>query len=146
MGASLAASIEFREQGIIVNGEQMSNGEIRFRMIDRDGNGYIRTETTVGGWQNSHSHKTLSETYVVERGWMGFAKLVDKNLAVTVLSKGGMVTTPVGICHNVYLPAGAIIHTIKHGGICEQSDWFPCPHLDELSKKLSEDEIFLSGY
>lgn len=143
MGTSLAAEIEFREQGIVVNGEQMPNGELRFRMIDRDGNGYIRTETTVGGWQNSHRHKSLSETYVVERGWMGFAEIVDGELLVRIFTEGQSVTTPIDICHNVYLPSGAIIHTVKHGGICGSSDWISCPDLDAASRGLSEKAIYL---
>ncbi len=143
MGASLAATIEFREQGIVINGEEMPNGELRFRMIDRDGNGYIRTETAVGGWQNSHSHKALCETYVVEQGWMGFAEFLDGKMKLSLLSKGETVTTPIGMYHNVYLPSGAIIHTVKHGGASGAADWTPCTHLDELSKLVREDEILL---
>jgi mannose-6-phosphate isomerase-like protein (cupin superfamily) len=134
-------SNKFSENGITINHQEMPNGELRFRMMDENGNGYIRTVTTVGGWQNSHSHNELCETYVVEQGWMGFAKLLDGKLTLNVLSKGETVTTPIGMCHNVYLPSGAIIHTVKHGGASGITDWTPCQKLDELSKGLHEHEI-----
>jgi len=44
----------------------------------------------------------------------------------------GVVTTPVGQVHNVYLPEGAVIHTIKHGSNGASDDWHPAPEFDAV--------------
>ena len=44
-----------------------TNQEARFRLNCNDGTAYIRTQTQneAAGWQNSHYHKGLLETYIV---------------------------------------------------------------------------------
>ena len=70
------------EHGISVRHSKMlTNNELRFRMNAEDGSAYIRTVTTKEsqGWQNAHYHKYLKETYLVEKGWIGYVeKLNDK--------------------------------------------------------------------
>ena len=58
----------------------------------------------------------------------------------------GIFTTDIGEAHNIYLPKGAIIHTVKHGSTGEgQVDWIPEKILDELTKAFSESEILRLG-
>src|SRR5690242_10293711 len=61
--------------GIVTRHEQMDNGEYRFRLLASDGSAYSRTVAgDRGAWQNSHSHNTARETYIVQSGWMAFAQ------------------------------------------------------------------------
>lgn len=131
------------QHGITTNHQQMPNGELRFRLIGPDGSAYIRTVAgPKGGWQNSHYHHQLRETYIVEKGWMVMAELDDDGaLSFHKLNAGDIRTSPVKRAHNVFLPAGAVIHTVKHCVQEKQDDWHPFPSLDELTKGLSEDEL-----
>lgn len=67
--------IEVESDGTTVNKEVMDNGEVRTRLISADNSAYIRTEASDnGGWQNSHYHLEHEETYIVQKGWVGFAE------------------------------------------------------------------------
>ncbi len=59
---------EARSKGVSIEHNQMPNGEFRFRLKHEDGTAYIRTEVTdSGGWQKSHYHRGVRETYIVQR-------------------------------------------------------------------------------
>jgi hypothetical protein len=63
---------------------------------------------------------------------------------ITIYRTGGIVTTVQGVAHNIYLPAGAIIHTVKHNGQGGK-DWDAAPDLDEHTKQLKESDILRMG-
>ena len=122
--------------------EIMDNLERRFRLRTADGNGYILTRSPEGGWQRSHSHHHLAETYVVEKGWMIFvvASAVEgEPPSVTKVEPGGVITSPVGRIHNVYLSSGSEIHTIKHGGQNGERDWEAAPEFDRVTATIPVD-------
>lgn len=123
----------------------MDNGEMRFYLESlTDHSSYVRTEMPQNekGWQNSHSHKGIIETFVVQSGWIGFVELhADHTLGLRVYKNGEVFTTEPGKAHNVYMPAGAVIHTIKHGDCSDPKDWIASPELDALTKSLTEEEI-----
>lgn len=121
--------------------ERMPNGELRARFVSPDGNNYIRTEAgSDGAWQNAHYHTALRETYVVEKGWMAYATDDEDTLSVSVLWPHELVTTQPRQPHNVYLPAGAVIHTIKHGATSSK-DWTPHDPLTAKCATLAEKQI-----
>lgn len=127
--------------GVVCAHERMDNGELRFRLRSPDGSAYIRTVAgTIGAWQKSHFHKTVRETYIVQDGWMAMATLRQKKPVIQRFAAGGIVTTKPFEHHNVYLPAHAVIHTVKHGN-GEGNDWWKSLELDELIKNVSEQEI-----
>jgi hypothetical protein len=66
-------------------------------------------------WQDAHYHKSVKETYIVQRGWIGFAEKVGDSFRLRILKEGAIVTSQPGIHHNVFMPDGAVIHTVKHG-------------------------------
>lgn len=102
--------------GISTMHERMDNGELRFRLRHNAGSAYCRTEASASsGWQRSHYHRHVRETYVVEKGWMAFADLRGEELNVRIFKPGEVFTTEAGVVHNVYLPPDAVIHTVKHG-------------------------------
>jgi hypothetical protein len=140
------SAVECKELGIDFLCSRMDNEELRFRIIDEKGWGYILTKMpeTVCGWQNSHYHKGISETYIVQKGWIGFAELLPNGeITMKVYRKNDQFSTLPGHAHNVYMAAGAITHTVKHGNCSLVNDWFESPELDTKTKSLSEDEIFL---
>ncbi|MCX5653487.1 MAG: hypothetical protein NTY65_02395 [Planctomycetota bacterium] len=127
--------------GMYNNHERMDNGEMRFRLMSTDGSGYIRTVAgAAGAWQNSHSHAHIVETYIVQTGWMVLAELRNGQLVPLKLEPREIVTTEIGVIHNVYLPPHAVIHTVKHGDWPEE-DWIQSHEFDEMTKHLSEEEI-----
>lgn len=127
--------------GITCPHEQMPNGELRFRLVSSDGSAYIKTVASpVGGWQNSHYHENIYETYIVQSGWMAFASLRDECLIIEKYNQGDVVTTKCNEPHNVYLPANAVIHTVKHG-FSKVRDWLPVPDLDRQTKNLTEKDL-----
>lgn len=144
MAGALIGAAEAEERfGVRARHEVMENGELRFRLIGNDGNAYIRTTTTIGGWQRSHSHQRTYETYIVEAGWIAFATLAQASgdMVVEVHDSGSVFTTPLNVPHNVYLPAGATIHTVKHGSSDAAPDWQASDELDRLTRHLSEEKI-----
>lgn len=115
---------------------RLDTGELRFRlMCGRDGNGYVRTEAAASGWQRSHFHKRTLETYIVERGWMMLAVAPSRASGkphLQYLGPRSLVTTSLHKVHNVYLPKGAVVHTVKHGGRIAEDDWHAAPAFDEI--------------
>lgn len=116
MPTKIANKEALQTHGISTLHETMENGERRFRLKHVSGSAYIRTEAgPTSGWQSSHYHKHIRETYVVEQAWMVFAELRSGEMLLTLLNPGEIVTTEPGVVHNVYLPPNAVIHTVKHG-------------------------------
>ncbi len=131
------------KHGVFNNHEQMPNGEYRFRLASKDGSSYIRTVAERGGWQSRHHHKRLRETYIVQHGWMVIVQWLPDGRSSCRLLPGGIITTKPSIPHNIYLPSGAIIHTVKHGGEGE-SDWHSDEAFDEeMVEKLTEEAAIL---
>lgn len=123
--------------GIEAKHDLMDNGERRFRLIcSADGSSYCRTSASEqGGWQNSHYHKSVSELYVVQSGWMAYAEKTDAGLRVAVLKEGESITFKPFEQHNIYLSPLSVIHTIKYGEAMEK-DWFASLELDRLTLQL----------
>jgi hypothetical protein len=129
-------------QGITTRHERMANNERRYRLTAADGSGYIRTvASSVGMWQNSHFHKELLETYIVQSGWAGLAELIDGELRWTILEAGDVFTTTPLTPHNLYMAGNAVMHTVKHGSVANGVDWHASPELDSLTKGLSESDV-----
>lgn len=140
--------------GIKVSGSLMDNGEYRFRLMNGEqfsSTGYIMTkmpDDIVGAWQKSHSHKQLTETYIVQEGWIGYASLSDFETtkpSLFVYRPGQVFTVPAGLIHNVFMPPGSCIHTVKHGDCSLEKDWWSSPRLDELLVGIGERELILQG-
>jgi len=133
--------IEIGSDGTTVNREVMDNGELRTRLISADNSAYIRTEASeYGDWQNSHFHLEHEETYIVQKGWVGLAELVNGCLNLRTVKENLLYTVKTMVPHNLYLPANTIIHTVKHGSV-KQGDWHKSKELDVLTKHLSEKNI-----
>lgn len=97
------------------------DGERRFRLLNQDGTGYIRTEypkINSGNWQEAHYHRSVTETYIIQERWIAFADNTNGMRRVRILKAGEIVTVPPLISHNVYLSPGCVFHTIKHGVAC----------------------------
>ena len=124
----------------------MPNGELRFRLINSDGNNYIRTEASkTSGWQKAHKHNNLQETYIVEKGWMALAEKVGESIEISLFSQNEVVTTMQNVVHNVYLPSHAVIHTVKHGNQVEK-DYHPNDEFTDRCRALSEDMLLKQGF
>jgi len=124
--------------------EIMPNGESRTKMKFFDGSEYIltsRAECADGAWQNSHYHKSISETFVVQKGLVASAHFINKALSLEFYHVGEVFTFRTNEPHNIYLFGGAIIHTVKQGE-SRGRDWHASPELDALTKDLSEQDIF----
>ena len=133
---------EITEHGISTNHEIMDNGELRFRLVSSDGSCYIRTVAPEKGvWQNSHHHATISETAIVQKGWVAFAEYINEKLVLRKIETGEMFTTKPGVPHNMYLPKNSVIHCVKHGD-CSVNDWIASPVLDKLTKSLTEKDLY----
>ena|ERR1022692_1952841 len=123
----------------------MDNGELRYRLVATDGSAYVRVEASAdGGWQNSHYHKAVLETYIVQKEWAAFVELVDACVQWRIMMPGDVYTTRREVSHNVYLPARAVIHVVKHCGTGAGNDWYSDEMLDSRTKHLSEDEVLLN--
>ena len=130
------------EYGVITSHSRMDNGELRFRIVAIDGSTYVRVEATAdSGWQNSHYHRAVLETYIVQKEWAAFAELEDGEVVCKIMQSGDVYTTRSGISHNIYLPAHAVIHVVKHGGTAEENDWYGDELLDSKTKRMSEEQI-----
>jgi|SaaInlStandDraft_2_1057019.scaffolds.fasta_scaffold01263_13 mannose-6-phosphate isomerase-like protein (cupin superfamily) len=140
---SISQETADKEFGISVDHERMPGGELRFRLVSDDGSSYIRTVTSeTGGWQKSHYHRNIQETYVVQRGWMILARMDARALRFVKLEANDSVTSLPMTPHNVYLPSDSVIHTIKHGGT-PQGDRISDPNLDALTLNLSEKQALV---
>jgi len=130
------------EFGVNAHHSRMDNGELRYRLESKDGSAYVRVEASeAGGWQNSHYHKSVLETYIIQDKWAAFAELQGDDVLWRIMRPGDVYTTRREVSHNVYLPALAVIHVVKHGSSTELSDWFSDTALDMKTKHLSEEEL-----
>jgi|GEM_PF-524877 len=124
----------------------MEDGEIRIRMLDvKDNSGCILTMRpggSGGAWQNSHSHTNFTELYMVQSGWMGYGVLQPGGtVSFEVYREGQFFLTRKNEAHNIYLPEGARIYTIKYSDAEVGKDWSASPELDRLTKDVSEEEL-----
>jgi len=118
----------------------MDNKELRFRLVSDKGSSYILTQSTeTNGWQKSHVHYKKREVYVVEKGVVLMAQLVDTEVKLTKLCENDVVSVPVGVPHNVRMSDGAVLHALKYGS--HDEDWTACPELDALLKDLDVESI-----
>ncbi len=146
---------EMRKSGVAIDGRIMDNGETRISLKVGQ-RGYIWTEPSTykaPKWQNAHHHKGLRETYIVERGKIALAYVhrmspAIKYCLVQVFEQGQIFTNQPGEDHNVYLFAGAAIHTVQHGEPVPNPkktsgvDWYEADaDFDAWSKSLSETDI-----
>ena len=107
--------------GIVAVHSRAEDGELRFRLVKSDGTEYVRTEAAPdGAWQDAHSHENVQETYIVQTGWIGYAELNDGDIAIRIYREGDVFTAPSSVIHNIYMPKGAVIHTIKHGNVAKE--------------------------
>ena len=138
----LISEVEAHLLGIDTFHQEMDNGERRFRLVSSDGSSYIRTEASNhGGWQRSHYHKSLTELYVVQKGWLVYAEYAsDDQVVLKNLEQGESI-----LHHNLYMSAYCVTHVIKYGGEIE-NDWYPSPELDKLTIHLPESEIARMRY
>jgi hypothetical protein len=133
---------EARAKGVSTEHNEMPSGERRFRLKHDDGTAYSRTEATAsGGWQNSHYHRTVRETYIVQRGKMALAELVEGTLRLCVFGPNEICTTKPNVAHNVYLYGNSVIHSLKHGDAGHHADWHASPRLDAKTVHLDEAAI-----
>src|ERR1700712_5421056 len=94
---------EARAKGISTEHSEMPSGERRFRLKHDDGTAYSRTEATArGGWQKSHYHRTVRETYIVQRGKMASAELVAGAFKLRTFGPNEICTTAPNVSHNIY--------------------------------------------
>ncbi|WP_458125958.1 cupin domain-containing protein [Paenibacillus sp. Z3-2] len=131
------------ETGVKTSFEQMANGEQKYKMIAEDGSYYCRTvASSQGAWQNSHVHVNVTEFYMVQSGWIAYARYGDDQmLSIRVMREGEHIVVQPGVHHNIYMSANSVIHTIKHG-TNTSSDWTASPELDRLTQSLTEKELF----
>lgn len=80
------------------------------------------------------------ETYIVQSGWMALAQRHEQGVTLQVYRPSQLLTTGPHVSHNVYLPAGAVIHTVKYGD-ASRSNWHADAELDRLTKPITEDQI-----
>jgi hypothetical protein len=133
---------EARAKGVWTHHSEMPNGELRFRLRHDDGTGYSRTEAgDGGGWQKSHHHRTVRETYITQHGRIAFAELIDGELRIRVFGPHEICTTEPNVPHNVYLYRDTVIHTVKHGDEGSVADLHADPSLDEKVDHLNEADI-----
>lgn len=136
---------EAQASGVEVNFEKMANGEKRYRLVSADGSGYCRTEGSgAGAWQNSHYHKSASEFYLVQSGWIVYAELNESGEGeFRILREGESVLVTPLVHHNIYMSADSVIHTIKYGGAEDTVDWFASEELDTFIQLHAEDGKYL---
>jgi hypothetical protein len=142
MSSSAISCDEAKSLGVWTEHQRMPNGELRFRLRNEDGSAYIRTQSTSeGGWQKSHYHVSVRETYIVQVGQIALAESVADRVIIRVFRAGQMFTTEPMVPHNIFMFRESIIHTVKHGSDGQVSDWHPVPSLDQRTAHLSETEI-----
>ena len=125
--------------GISTYHQVMDNGEYRFRLLKSDGSAYIRTEaSSTGAWQSSHFHSSVKETYIVQSGWIVYAEFMNGERRLTLYRAGQLFTAQPGAIHNVYMPADAVVHTVKHGSALTEDRI-----ADEITKRFDEDTQLL---
>ncbi|MGN7761464.1 hypothetical protein [Paenibacillus sp. 22594] len=128
--------------GIDTMHQEMDTGERRFRLVCSDGSSYVRTEASnTGGWQNSHYHKSLTEFYVVQKGWLVYTEYSsDDKLIMKYLEQGDSILVKPFVHHNLFMSANTVTHVIKYGGGIG-NDWHPSPELDKLTIHIAEADL-----
>lgn len=105
-----------KKHKIFTRHHEMDNGELRFRLLRDDGIGCAITEAgSKGFWQESHFHKSVKETYIIQKGWVACAKLQNEKCKIQIFKEDEIFTIEPEVSHNLYLSKGAVIYTIKHG-------------------------------
>jgi hypothetical protein len=133
---------EAKQKGVTTRHQRMPNGEARYRLVSGNGPSYILTVASdVGSWQNSHFHQRTLETHIVQEGWVAYVEQHPTQTTWTILRKGDIRTAPINVPHNIYLSAGAVLHTVKHGDVTSEPDWHASEDLDRITKCVPEDEI-----
>lgn len=132
--------VEASKYGISTVHHEMDNGELRFRLVSDKGSSYILTQSTDNnGWQRSHVHYKKREVFVVEKGVVLMAQLVDNEVKLTRLCENDVVSVPVGIPHNVRMSDNAVLHALKYG--TQDEDWNSCEKLDEMLCEIDTDHL-----
>jgi hypothetical protein len=130
---------QLEQYGIRLKHNKMDNGELRFRLLGKDGSCYIRTESSSdSGWQNSHYHTKLSELCLVQEGWILYAELVDGRVVFKKYTANDHFIIRPMVPHNSYMAPNSILHTIKFGD-CADADWIACEQLDAMLREISID-------
>jgi hypothetical protein len=127
--------------GISMCHQRMDNGELRFRLIKDDGTAYVRTEAgSSGSWQESHCHKNVKETCVVQKGWIACAKMCNERCTIQVFREDEIFTIEPSTAHNIYMAKGSVIHTVKHGASKKENRILngETEKLDKIVQNLSE--------
>ncbi|MBQ7316941.1 MAG: hypothetical protein IJW90_07470 [Clostridia bacterium] len=125
------------QHGIHTIHHEMDNGEKRFRLVSEHGSSYILTQGNVNScWQKSHVHDHKREYYIVERGYVLLARMIDGKVKIDKFCENDSFSVSPGIAHNVWMSDNAILHTVKFGA--KEDDWNNCEELDAL---LSEVDI-----
>jgi len=130
--------------GITTLHQEMDNGQYRFRLLKSDGTAYIRTESMLrGAWESSHYHAHVKETYIVQRGWIAYAQLIENQRRIRIFRAGELFTTDSCVVHNIYMPLGSVIHVIKHGDTKtkDRIQDETTRHFDTITEPLIEGEI-----
>ena len=137
---------EAEDLGVSTLHEEMDNGELRFRLRSHDGSSYIRTQSAPdSGWQNSHLHRYVHELNVIQQGAMVVVEEREGKLSVHVIRTGEFYLCPLNVPHNSYMAPGTVAHTVKYGLNLPQTDWVPCPHLDEVCRTLDPEALLKDG-
>lgn len=123
---------DFVQYGILISGNVMENGEMRFRLSSAN-SAYIRTETKdKTGWQNSHYHSEQTECFLIEKGEAVLAVIENGQVIIQRFHSGDFFCVDPMVPHNMKLSKNGVVHAVKYGG---QPDWRACPELDEHLRK-----------
>ncbi len=115
--------------GISTHHEKMDNGELRFR-LSTDSSSYILTRSSdQPKWQNSHFHTVKKEWYLVEKGEILIARIIQDKVILTRLRKEHSLLIEPSVIHNVFLYPDTVLHALKLGKTAD-SDWHPAKALD----------------
>jgi hypothetical protein len=149
--------LAFQNAGLELKHKVMSNGEHRYSVNLPDGSSFILTVAgDEGAWQDAHRHrgKGFLEVYTVIKGWIAGAFVPGASESSQPQLRRWVKGESFSFCnepHNIYLPAGAIIHTTKVAGRPvgnperKNTDWWPDYVLDKWSKAFSEEKLLLAA-
>lgn len=136
----------FKEHGItevLGVAKVTEDGEKRAALRLDDGSSVTLTHRGgKSGWQDAHVHYAVIEHYLVLSGWMGLAihiKGAGLKYVARYTPAGGFVAIPDGVPHNVYLPQGTVISTVKQ--VLSQgygADWEADPALQRFCDEVDE--------
>lgn len=131
-------------RNILIENEEMQNGETRFRVKWEDFSGVnITTSSNNAEWQNAHYHKYNKELYVVQKGKIVMViELEDGSVRYNVLKEGEHILIEPMVKHNVYMCENSMTYVIKFGNV-QEKDWNPATELDKISKECNLKTILL---